>query len=113
MLLVILGAGASYDSVNVHTAYEEFEWLDANGRRPPLADEIFGSREDLAKYADRYPQARGLIVELRAGLARGGGSLEQQLAIVQERAATHPRDASRLMAVRFYIRDLIRDVTDE
>ncbi len=70
MLLVIFGAGASYDSVS---ALETERWSRETGRgerRPPLADELFAGTAPFRAIANKYPRCQPLIPELapRSGL---------------------------------------------
>jgi hypothetical protein len=102
MLMVIVGAGASYDSLNTRDM-ASWQWTTyVNGQRPPLARELFSARPS---FIERMPPSlRGLAAHLRAAIA-SGATLEIELEILHNRgdgAAT-----SELMAVRFYLERII------
>lgn len=109
MLLVILGAGASYGSADAR-AIEIARQNEIPAWRPPLARELFEPRSNFGTVIDGYPGARSLIVHLRHTLARGG-NLEEELDKVSARAVTDPAAASQLMSVRYYLRDILAACT--
>lgn len=100
MLLVIVGAGASFDCL---TQRDVQSWGYYKDRlRPPLAGQLFEPRDEFTK---RMPtELRGLAVSLRAAMAEGAG-LEDQLEEIVRRA--DDRSFRELMALRFYLRDII------
>jgi hypothetical protein len=61
MKLVILGAGASFDSV-----YEFFDGVRNMPWRPPLANELFDTRVDFRNIIQNYPGGRYYIARLNA-----------------------------------------------
>jgi hypothetical protein len=101
LLLVILGAGASYDSLE---PLEGKYTVD----RPPLAGELFDDRDIFSAVALRYPATLGLLPWLR----RQGrdGTIEAAFDSLQKDAAEHPERVSQLTALRFYIRDAITNI---
>jgi hypothetical protein len=105
MILVILGAGASFDSVSPRSmdgsTYSNNPW------RPPMASDLFSPRPSFQAILNDFPECRGVIATLRERLAGGAEVLEEQLAQLQERSLNDQRSASQLMAIRFYIRRLI------
>jgi hypothetical protein len=120
-LLVIVGAGASYDCTEpFRTAgtYDEtkvclpgeqqaFEWRHV---RPPLTYQLAMSQPFYNLLAVKYPSAGPVIAELRDRLSRRGSdapTLEQALADYQRRASRDEQMYQHLMAARFYLRDLI------
>lgn len=115
MLLVIVGAGASYDSVpqlappssstggqNNWTpivqrepgAHEEF--------RPPLARQLFEDRKSFVTEMQAFPECLPVIPLLRCNVP-----VEQQLAAFEEQAETFPPRRRQLLAIRFYLQSLI------
>lgn len=98
MLLVIFGAGASYDSVPhfpplpapVEPQREEF--------RPPLANQLFDDRPMFMRTIQQYSACKPLIPLLRTGVP-----VEQQLAKFEDQAKTFPERHRQLTAIRFYL----------
>jgi hypothetical protein len=105
MILVILGAGASYDSVA--------ELPPGSGgvlpERPPLADELFDSRPAFRDAVRRLPLCHEIVPLLRD---RGGRSLEDVLAELALEATTYPKRHQQLMALRYYIQAVLRQIED-
>jgi hypothetical protein len=63
MKIVILGAGASFDSINrFHDEYHE-----AHQWRPPLGNDIFGARQNFRDIYDKYPGAKAYSHAIGAG----------------------------------------------
>ena len=94
MLLVILGAGASADSLSPS---RDDRW------RPPLARELFDDRfHDLLR---RHPGAVVLAERVRTGTARGE-SLEQVLYRLR-RDETDPRRPGQILDLQFYLQRLL------
>jgi SIR2-like domain len=101
MLLVILGAGSSYDSAPTHHPKESPDLPD----RPPLADALFENRPIFREAMRRFPAIQPIIPLLQR---RHGRSLEQQLQVLASEADVHPARAQQLMAVRYYIQYILR-----
>jgi SIR2-like domain len=96
MLLVILGAGASYDSA------PNLQLGQTTLYRPPLADQLFDNRMSFRPALARYRQCHPIVPYI---FNRGKRSLEEVLQELSEsKTAERPR---QLMAVRYYIRDII------
>jgi hypothetical protein len=101
-LLVVLGAGASYDalSTNVGTFV-----------RPPLTKDLAGNNALMNTLLHRYPRARPVINVLQKQLATKPGlaatTLEKALADYLGRSAFDPHVSSQITATRFYLRDLL------
>jgi hypothetical protein len=112
VLLVIFGAGASYDSVphlpppppnsagqsnfgvrppSLPRPYDE--------DRPPLANQLFDDRETFVKAMEQFGDCRALVPLLR----KSGVSVEKELARFQEEAVKYPRRHCQLAAVRYYL----------
>jgi len=118
MLMVIFGAGASFDSspdFPPPNAPEEEE-LNVGGWRPPLANQLFlnpqGAFSDIVQ---RYDRLRPILSRLRQ--VPEGRSVEQQLEIFQNEAdAQMNADRERrrqLFAVRYYLYELFRELSSE
>src|SRR5690348_1846903 len=96
MLLVIFGAGASWD------ASPDQPLGDSNDRRVPLAAELFG--RGLKSVADDWPAMTDILPFLRYPRDR---SIELVLDELRTDAKDDTLRASQLMAVRFYIHHAI------
>jgi hypothetical protein len=96
MLLVIFGAGASFDSVpHIRPRVQP----DVEEDRPPLANELFGNRQEFVTAMELFRDCMPLIPLLR----KDGVAVEQELARIQEQAKTFPKAHKELMAIRFYL----------
>jgi hypothetical protein len=100
MLMVIFGAGASYDSMPAHPA--------SNGQysqdRPPLASQLFEDREVFAVALSEFPECHPIIPWLREPK---GTSLEGVLQRLQDEAKDYPTRLSQLAAVRYYLQQML------
>src|SRR5207247_9160964 len=96
MLLVILGAGASYDSLPAYWPRNlgEFE------ERPPLADELFDNRAIFGEAMTGFAMVQPIVPLLQR---RHGQSLERRLQELAQEASDYPARYQKLMAVRYYI----------
>jgi hypothetical protein len=103
-LLVILGAGASYDSLSGFQAMA-----------PPLSDQLANSSDLADSLLSVYPRARPVVSELRRSLEDRDSSessvrsltLEQTLRIYRDRSKTNQETLKQLTAFRFFLRDLL------
>lgn len=102
MLMVIFGAGASYDSVDDTVA----SLGDDHEHRPPLARELFDTdRPFFREVISRYRASAGLINHLRQATATVPLEKElERLTTVAERRAMLRRE---LAALRFYLRRIL------
>jgi len=98
MLMIILGAGASYDSYSSRLPSTDSKDLG----RPPLANELFGDRDYFNELLHKYGQCREILPQLR-----GQPALEELLERLQEEAKTFLHGQQQLMAVKYYIRAAI------
>jgi hypothetical protein len=102
MLMVVFGAGASFDSAPsrkpIHPALR--------GYRPPLADNLFDGRQEFRAALNSYSQVQPIVPYLRE---RGTRSLEEVLQELYENTENHPGRARQMLALRFYIRDVISE----
>ena len=96
MLMVIFGAGASYDS-SPSDLPNSNKWKD---RRPPLANELFEDRPAFGPVVSRFPRCQPIIDRLRR---RGEASVEQVLEKLQQESDNNPDRHRQLAAIRFYL----------
>jgi hypothetical protein len=116
MLMVILGAGASYDSaqayqVNRNPAVDSM--LDA-GRpwRPPLAKDLFLDRHNvLGEIVKKYPKLAHILPYLRE--TPKDRSVEQVLESLQKDGKGKPESQREFASVRFYLCELLHKITEE
>jgi hypothetical protein len=107
MLMVIFGAGASYDSAQ---AYKISPSVDDGPWRPPLARDLFLDRHHaFGKIVTRYSKLAHILPYLREA---SQGNVEETLEVLQEQGKDYPERQRELAAVRFYLCDLLRTVTD-
>ncbi|MDQ6768803.1 MAG: SIR2 family protein [Gemmatimonadota bacterium] len=103
MLLVIFGAGASYDSAPQlrpsRDAEANVQW------RPPLTDMLFAERKEFGRDITNYPRILPLVAQLSR--ASKDQPLEKMLARLVEEASDYPARLSELVAVRYYLQQLI------
>ena len=101
MLMVIIGAGASYDS--------SFDKLlgTAAELRPPLADDLFHER--YRQFRQDLPLS-GILAEL---VPRPGRVVEEVLHRMQQQAETNPARTQQLAAVRFYLQELLSALPEQ
>jgi hypothetical protein len=112
MLMVVFGAGASFDScptyppgTRVPTAHPLNKF-----HRPPLANELFANRPSFAKAIDDFPECRPIVPRLRN---LGERSIEAVLEDIQQEAETYPRAKQELAAVRCYLHRVITETETE
>lgn len=101
MLMVILGAGASYDSIPSRSVGVS----PADPARPPLADALFEARESFERILRQTPLVMPIAPELQRRPA--DQSVEDVLARLAGEATTYPHRESQLAAVRFYLQAII------
>src|ERR1700680_1450903 len=97
MLLVIFGAGASYDSV-----LQLPPRLSNEDSRPPLANQLFDDRGLFVQVMNEYVACKPLV-----NLLRGNIQVERQLARFEEEANTFPPRRSQLAAIRYYLHHML------
>ena len=99
MLLVILGAGASYDSVAHLPPPAIYSPVVDDPTRPTLANQLFENRGIFVEIMTKYPECLPLIPPLR----KNGVIVERELAKIQEQSKTFPRALHELAAIRFHL----------
>jgi hypothetical protein len=109
VLMVIFGAGASFDSVDPRKSrYAEFN----SGLRPPLANGLFQDGAAYNAALTAFPQCRALIAD-QLRLLPDGALLEDRLEQLQQEAETRPYLRRELAALRFYLQMMIWSVADQ
>lgn len=104
MLLVVFGAGASYDSVAARRPMNDPpQTLDND--RPPLACQLFDARPGFLQDLDLFPECKSIVQELR--ISRTGGQFEEVLQRLQSEGDRYPTRHMQLAAVRFYLRSML------
>ncbi len=103
MIMVIFGAGASYDSVPFRPPLHYPR--NALASRLPLAGELFLDSGIFQKQLVRYPQCHPIVPYLQSPGAND--TIESTLEKLQLRSETDVIRKRQLAAVRFYIRDVI------
>jgi hypothetical protein len=104
MLMVIAGAGASFDSSAEYPTNTHPEI------RPPLANQLFEKIGVRAEVRALYKQMDALIPLL---LSHHERTLEETLQQVQAEAATNPIRAVQLAAVRCYLHTLFQRISEK
>ncbi len=109
--LIILGAGASYDSGLIEQYKDKpsvYDQLVAN--RPPLTNSLF-NRGRFERFIDKYDE----IIELATHAVRKVGpnnSLEEYLTNLSTTVAQrNPKRYKELFALRFYLADVFSDIS--
>ena len=101
MLMVIFGAGASHDSWS--SARPNESPLDQHALRPPLAKQLFLSIPNFRDLSQRYPPCQVLLPYLEST-----ENIEEVLERLREESESEPVRQRQLLAVQYYIRDVIR-----
>lgn len=108
MLMVIFGAGASYDSVPPISTRHLLATVSEIRCRPPLASELFEVRDNFDEAAAAFPRSRPLISLLRvASETAEGPVLEAELEKYQQEANDYPRRFAELLSLRFYLQRVL------
>ncbi len=105
MLMVVFGAGASYDSVPSRPP-NKFPLP----HRPPLVDELFADRSEFAEPMSLFPKIHPIIPNLRA--IPEDSTLEQELEKLQKQSREHPARHGQLASVRFYLQYMLSQCQD-
>jgi SIR2-like domain len=114
MLMVIFGAGASYDSSPTYTpgmVPPTHSGDSANNFfRLPLAKDLFENRPLFMDAIDAFPPCRSIVPRLRdPAVMSGQKSIEAILQRLEEESQTYPRGQQELLAVRCYLHRAIFD----
>lgn len=107
MLLIILGAGASFDSIHPRMNPKPYASLGNKGR-PPLAKDLFNPREDYQGILNSYPKAKLVVPEIRRRLA----SNEDMESILQSiYSSPYMGRKEAISSIRYYLRALLRNTS--
>lgn len=106
MLMVVFGAGASWDSANFDpTDPETMDW------RPPMGRDLFADRKYFGPLVDRFELVRPLVHRFRG--AMDSVTLESELETIQARSEGRELTRRRLLALRYYLQALIAGTCQE
>lgn len=108
MLMVIFGAGASYDSVSPADLVPRVD----PALRPPLAKDLFANGPVQGDAINRYQQVRAVVPRLRAASTEGP-TIERELEAIQAEAKSMPTHYQILVALRYYFRHLLHTCGSE
>ena len=102
-LIVITGAGASYDSTGIEP--RDLNW------QPPLVKELFAERAAFHPILDFYPDAQTLAPDLRVATRTGSVGLETYL---RDQVLRSPSayDRRRYRAIPLYLQHLLHEVSE-
>jgi hypothetical protein len=106
MLMVVIGAGASYDSIPSLSRYRGP--IDA---RPPLANELFAPRDKFKSIRQRFPACHAIVPGLEN--LPPDKTLEQVLEHLQTEAGEYPVRNQQLAAVRYYLHTMLWQCEDD
>jgi hypothetical protein len=99
MILVVFGAGASYDSVPSRPPAQYGRGHLQN--RPPLGAELFLEDEAVfARNLRRFPQCHPIVPYLQAD---GSESIERRLELLQSEGKHDPERKRQIAAIRYYL----------
>jgi SIR2-like domain len=106
MILVIFGAGASYDSCPTLPVKGLNSQAIRNQRpeRPPLAAELFYNNDIFSQPLRQYWECNPIVPYLRD---IPSGSFEEQLDKLQEESRTDPIRIKQLTGIRYYLQDML------
>jgi len=99
----VFGAGASYDSNPAVPPGIDRRELPY---RLPLADELFQPRQDFRQALSRYPRCKPIVARLIRG------NVEGKLQALREEGKENPERLRQLIAVRYYLQDIIAKCQD-
>lgn len=106
--LIILGAGASFDSLEDHSQFGARE-AELDNWKPPLTNEIF-DRARFSLILDKNPEAKYLDGETYR--IKKDFSLEDLMNdILNNEAPSYPVWYRRIMSFRFYLQELFSEAT--
>src|SRR5437660_170475 len=102
-LLVILGAGASYDCAGPTIVDRHDDY------RPPLVTQLFEPRRSFTQILHHYPLVESAAADIRRALAGGSVAVE---AFLRERLreSEHEHDRLKYYAIPLYLQHLLFEV---
>jgi len=105
MLMVIFGAGASWDSANFPVDQSTEVW------RPPVGRGLFANNDYYGRFVDRYEPMRKVVHRFRS--AKDSPTLEAELEALQDRSKGRAQTRAQLIALRYYLQRVISGTTQE
>src|ERR1700747_3679336 len=109
MLLVIFGAGASYDSVPHLPPMPNAQRHPVEEDRPPLANQLFADRPIFVNAMERFTHPMVLVLRLR----QEGVVVERELARFREEGKTFPQRYCQLAAIQYYLHFVLWNCQDQ
>lgn len=108
MLMVIFGAGASFDALSGAPVPPSGPgYVDPHAPvRLPLAAQLFDPR--FGHILDSHPDCQALFPRLRRAAAHPDAPIEQELERISEDAGRNPDVARQLLSLRYYLREAIQ-----
>lgn len=103
MLMVVFGAGASFDSVpSIPPSEADISPREKRtySSRLPLANQLFEDRQSFAEVVQRFPNCRPAIPRLRDLQAQ---SIEEKLEHLMSESAEYPAAKKQLASIRYYL----------
>ncbi len=97
MLMVVFGAGATYDSVPSYRPKSSSSTVEE--KRPPLANELFENRPLFIEAMSRFPKCLPIVPYLQ----KQNVEIEQVLEGLQAEAETDSERYRQLAAIRYYL----------
>ena len=101
MLMVIFGAGASYDSCH---SFRPNTAAGSPWSRPPLAKDLFLNVLEYRRISQRYPRCQTLFPYLDHG-----EDIEGTLEGLRDEAELDPERRRQLMAIQYYLSGVIAE----
>src|ERR1700678_880675 len=105
--MVVLGAGASYDSSPSHPPPGPNPHISQH--RPPLAVELFDNRPEFSAAMQRFPRCQPIIPYLRNHSTR---TVEEILEGLQSEAMEYPERHRQIAAIRYYLHMMLGAVEE-
>jgi hypothetical protein len=113
MLLVIVGAGASYDSVPPAMGAAPWNWASEDWM-PPLTKDLFADKAVFRDVLKLLPSAAPAIDRVLSGLESERSSVEQELQkLVDEAADGDPHLPRQLLEVSYYLQAVLWNCSTE
>lgn len=103
-LLVILGAGASFDCASGNGGALHEEW------RPPLVTQLFENRPSYTRVLHHYPLAEQAAADIRPTIASGSVAIEAFLKN-RLRDSDHEHDRRQYWAIPLYLQHLLFEIS--
>jgi hypothetical protein len=119
MLMIIFGAGASYDSSPIYPPGTHVPGASGMAHlndyyRPPLAKDLFANRPLFNEALNDFPNCKTVVPRLRdPAVISGEISIEALLQEIEAQATTYDRGRLELRAIRCYLQQVIGKTTAE